>query len=130
MTLSSHQYDISSVSSPPVLTLSNHEVTAFASLMNLNSNTPNQKGATRAQIAQHGDNFLMTNDPASPLYYGYNYYTIPTDFAYVGIKHDLSNGWSFDDKVYTMRSTATSPRTSTATRTGTSSTTGPDPTIG
>ncbi len=78
-------------------------VTAFASLMDLKSNTPNQKGATRAQIAQYGDNFLMTDDPSSPLYYGYNYYNVPTDFAYVGIKHDLSNGWSFDDKVYTMR---------------------------
>ena len=78
-------------------------VSAFASLMDLKSNTPNQKGATRAQYAQYGDNFLMTGDPASPLYYGYNYYNIPTDFAYVGIKHDLSNGWSFDDKAYTMR---------------------------
>jgi iron complex outermembrane receptor protein len=48
-------------------------VTAFASIIDLRSNTPNQKGATRAQIAQFGDNFLMTGDPASPLYYGYNF---------------------------------------------------------
>jgi iron complex outermembrane receptor protein len=78
-------------------------ISAFASLMDLKSNTPNQKGATRAQIAQYGDHFLMTSDPASPLCYCYNHYDIPTDFAYLGIKHDLSNGWSYDDKVYTMR---------------------------
>jgi iron complex outermembrane receptor protein len=81
----------------------NTSISAFASLMELNSNTPNQKGATRAQIAQYGDNFLMTGDPSSPLYYGYNFYKIPTDFAYVDVKHILSDGWSFDDKVYTMR---------------------------
>ena len=78
-------------------------VTAFSSIENLHSNTPNQKGATRAQIQQSGDNFLMTGDPTSPLYYGYNFYHVPTNFEYVGVKSTLGNGWSFDDKVYTMR---------------------------
>jgi len=77
-------------------------ITAFASVIDLRSNTPNQKGSTRAQIEQFGDNFLLTNDPASPLYVGYNFYHIPTDFEYVGIKSELGRGWTIDDKVYTL----------------------------
>jgi iron complex outermembrane receptor protein len=78
-------------------------ITAFSSVMQLNANTPNQKGSTRAQIAQFGDNFLMTNDPSSPLYYKFNFYSIPTNFEYLGVKTSLGNGWTIDDKVYTMR---------------------------
>jgi len=78
-------------------------VTAFSSVMQLTSNTPNQKGSTRAQIAQFGDNFLMSGDPASPLYYGYNFYNVPTNFEYVGFRTMLGGGWSIDDKAYTMR---------------------------
>lgn len=76
-------------------------LTAFSGIIDLRSNTPNQKGPTRAQVAQFGDNFLMTGDPASPLYYGYNFYHVPTDFEYVGTRVDLGHGWTFDDKVYT-----------------------------
>jgi iron complex outermembrane receptor protein len=79
------------------------QVSAFASVMDLHSNTPNQKGATRQQYQQYGDNFLMTNDPASPLYYGYNFYHVPTNFEYIGYRTLLGSGWSIDDKVYTMR---------------------------
>jgi len=78
-------------------------ITAFASIIDVRSNTPNQKGSTRAQVEQFGDNFLLTNDPASPLYFGYNFYHIPTDFEYVGIKSELGGGWTIDDKVYTLR---------------------------
>jgi iron complex outermembrane recepter protein len=78
-------------------------LTAFSSVMDLHSNTPNQKGATRAQIAQYGPNYLMSGDPTSPAWYGFNFYRIPTNFEYVGLKTDLGNGWSIDDKVYTMR---------------------------
>ncbi|HZT76284.1 MAG TPA: TonB-dependent receptor [Vicinamibacterales bacterium] len=81
----------------------NTSLTAFSSVMQLTSNTPNQKGSTRAQIAQFGDNFLMTADPSSPLYYGYNFYNIPTNFEYVGFRTMLGNGWSIDAKGYTMR---------------------------
>jgi len=82
---------------------SNIAVTAFTSVMDLHSNTPNQKGATRAQIAANGDNFLMTNDPASPLYYKFNFYHIPTNFEYVGLRANLGGGWSIDNKTYGMR---------------------------
>jgi len=76
-------------------------LTAFSGIIDLHSNTPNQKGPTRAQVQQFGDNFLMTGDPASPLYYGYNFYHVPTDFEYVGTRADLGRGWTLDDKVYT-----------------------------
>mgnify|MGYP006275391031 CR=1 FL=1 len=78
-------------------------ISVFSSVMDLHSNTPNQKGATRAQIAQFGDNFLMSGDPTSPLYYKFNFYHIPTHFEYVGLKSDLGRGWSIDNKAYTMR---------------------------
>ena len=82
---------------------SNTSITAFSSVILLRSNTPNQKGSTRAQIEQFGPNFLMTNDPNSPLYYKFNFYRIPTDFEYVGLRTAFGNGWSIDDKAYTMR---------------------------
>jgi len=81
----------------------NSAVTAFTSVMGLHSNTPNQKGATRQQIQQFGDNFLMNDNPSSPLYYKFNFYHVPTDFEYVGYRTLFANGWSIDDKAYTMR---------------------------
>ena len=81
----------------------NTSLTAFSSIMHLASNTPNQKGSTRAQIQQFGDDFLMTDDPTSPLYYKFNFYSIPTDFEYFGVRTLLGSGWSIDNKAYTMR---------------------------
>jgi len=81
----------------------NTTLTAFSSIMNLHANTPNQKGSTRAQIQQFGDDFLMTDDPTSPLYYKFNFYRIPTDFEYFGVRTLLGRGWSIDNKTYTMR---------------------------
>ncbi|MDR1990662.1 MAG: TonB-dependent receptor [Acidobacteriaceae bacterium] len=78
-------------------------VSAFTSVVQLDSNTPNQSGSTRAQIQQFGNNFLMTDSPTSPLYYKYNFYSVPTDFEYVGLKSNLGHGWSIDNKLYTMR---------------------------
>jgi len=78
-------------------------VSAFSSVMDLHSNTPNQKGATRAQIAQFGDNFLMNSDQTSPLYYKFNFYHVPTNFEYVGVRANLGGGWSIDNKTYAMR---------------------------
>ena len=46
---------------------------------------------------------LSIFDPASPLYYKFNFYSIPTHFEYLGVKTSLGNGWTIDDKVYTMR---------------------------
>jgi len=79
------------------------QLSGFTSIIKVFSHTPNQKGPTRAQVEQFGDNFLMTNDPSSPLYYGYNFYHVPTDFEYAGARGDLGHGWTYDDKVYTYR---------------------------
>ncbi|MBS1817871.1 MAG: TonB-dependent receptor [Acidobacteria bacterium] len=97
-------------------------VTAFTSVMDLHSNTPNQKGATRAQIAQNGDNFLMKDDPTSPLYYKFNFYHVPTNFEYVGVKANLGHGWSIDNKTYGMRYRNKQNYNSTSTISATSAT--------
>jgi iron complex outermembrane receptor protein len=76
-------------------------LTVFAGVIDTNSNTPNTKGPTRQQIIDNGYNYLLSNDPTKPNYYGYNLYHIPTDFEYVGFNSDLGHGWSFDNKVYT-----------------------------
>src|SRR5471032_1675489 len=78
-------------------------LTAFGSYLNLKNNTANIKGPTRAQIAQYGDDYLLSGDPTQPNYYGYNFYNITTDFEYLGLTSNLGNGWKLDDKVYTNR---------------------------
>ena len=77
------------------------QVTVFGSYILVHANTPNTKGPTRAQVAQFGDNYLLSGNPSDANYYGYNFYRIPTDFDYVGIRSDLGHGWSVDTKVYT-----------------------------
>jgi hypothetical protein len=84
-------------------TSSRTTLTAFSAIVDVHSNTPNTKGPTRAQVAQNGNNYLLSGDPAQPNYFGYNFYHIPTDFEYVGLKSSLGHGWSFDTKVYTYR---------------------------
>jgi len=79
------------------------QLTGFGSYIHVSSHTPDQKGPTRAQVALYGDNFLMNNDPTSPLCYCYNFYHVPTDFEYLGARGDLGHGWTYDDKVYTYR---------------------------
>lgn len=78
-------------------------ITAFTSLGEVKSNTPDTKTPTRAQVAQFGDNYLMTNDRSQGNYYGYNFYHIPSDFDYVGIVSTLGSGWVIDTKAYSYR---------------------------
>jgi iron complex outermembrane receptor protein len=78
-------------------------LTLFAGLVDLWTNTPNLKGPSRAQIAEFGDNYLLSGDPSQPNYYGYNFYHVQTDFEYLGINTDLGHGWKLDNKVYTYR---------------------------
>ncbi len=77
--------------------------TLFSGLVDLWTNTPNLKGPSRAQIAQFGDNYLLSGDPSQPNYYGYNFYHVQTDFEYLGVHSDLGHGWTLDNKVYTYR---------------------------
>jgi iron complex outermembrane receptor protein len=77
-------------------------ITLFSGLVDLWTNTP-KLSATRAQIAQFGDNYLMSGDPTQPNYYGYDFYHVQTDFEYIGLHSDLGGGWLLDNKVYTIR---------------------------
>ncbi|WP_288409608.1 TonB-dependent receptor [uncultured Herbaspirillum sp.] len=79
----------------------NTALTLFASYIDLKTNTPNTKGATRAQIAQFGDDYLMSGNPKDPNYFGYNFYHVTSDFDYLGLSSNLGGGWKLDDKVYT-----------------------------
>src|SRR5579883_2695035 len=77
--------------------------TVFSGIVDLWTNTPNLKGPTRAQVAQFGDNYLLSGDPAQPNYYGFNFYHVQTDFEYLGTHSELGHGWVLDNKVYTYR---------------------------
>lgn len=79
----------------------NTALTIFGSYIDLKTNTPNTKGATRAQIAQFGDDYLLSGNPAQANYYGYNFYHVTSDFEYIGLASNLGNGWKLDDKLYT-----------------------------
>ena len=78
-------------------------LTLFTGIIDLWSNTPNIKGPTRAQIAQFGDNYLLSGDPTNPSYFRFNYYHVQTDFEYAGIHSELGRGWILDSKLYTYR---------------------------
>ena len=54
-------------------------------------------------MAQFGDDYLLSGDPARADYYGYNFYHVQTDFEYFGINSDLGHGWKLDNKSYTYR---------------------------
>ena len=70
------------------------------------ANTPNND-ATRAQLAQYGDNFLMQNNQFNAdgsyngLYYQYYLYHVPTDFEIVTFTKDWGRGWHLETKPYT-----------------------------
>ena len=81
----------------------------FAGVVDLWTNTPNTTNPTRAQVAQFGDNYLLSGNPTNSdgtpnaYYYGYNYYHVQTDFEYADFNTDLGDGWKFDTKAYTTR---------------------------
>jgi iron complex outermembrane receptor protein len=78
-------------------------LTGYSGVVILDSNTPNFNGPTRSQLTQYGDNFLLTNNSNSTYYSDqkYNFYHVPTDFEYVGLKSELGHGWLLDVKPYT-----------------------------
>ena len=78
-------------------------ITVFGGLIDDWNNTPNTTNPLRYQVALYGDNYLMSGDPTSPYYYGYNLYHLQTDFEYVALNSDLGDGWRFDDRAYTSR---------------------------
>jgi iron complex outermembrane receptor protein len=58
-------------------------------------------GATKAEIAEFGPNYALSNDPTSQNYYKYNADFIKTDFEYLDLASRLGGGWSLDAKLYT-----------------------------
>jgi len=72
----------------------------------VDSNTPDSD-ATRAQIAQYGDNFLIMKNQFNAdgsynaLYYRYYTYHIPTNFEVINFTKDFGRGWKLDVKPYT-----------------------------
>lgn len=98
----------------------NNVLTGYSGVVWLDSNTPNNN-PTRGQIAQYGDNFLLSNDNNSaeldpvtgkclstvtnclyPLNYKFFTYHIPTDFEYVDWSKLWGSGWQTDFKPYTL----------------------------
>jgi iron complex outermembrane receptor protein len=79
----------------------NTTITGYSGVINLASNTPNNP-PLRAQVDNYGWNYLLQNtDPTSAFYQKYNYYRVPTDFEYVGVRSALSHNWLVDVKPYT-----------------------------
>jgi iron complex outermembrane receptor protein len=77
-------------------------LTGFSGVLWLDTNTPNAKGPTRAQVAANGYNYLLQNtDSTQANYAPYNFYHVPTDFEYVGLRSELAKGWLLDVKPYT-----------------------------
>ena len=58
-------------------------------------------GATLPNIQAFGRNYALNGDPTSQSFSGYNHDDYTTDFEYIGIRSDLGNGLTIDDKVYT-----------------------------
>jgi iron complex outermembrane recepter protein len=83
-------------------------ITLFTGVVDIWNNTPTNTSPTRAQVAQYGNDFLLSGDPGTPTapnayYYGFNTYHVQTDFEYIGFNSDLGGGWKFDNKAYTYR---------------------------
>ena len=78
-------------------------VTLFSSWLNLTNNTPNIKGLSRANFDIGNYTALLSNDPAKPNYWGFNFYDISTAFNYLGVTSNLGGGWKLEDKVYVYR---------------------------
>ncbi len=72
----------------------------------VDANTPNND-ATRQQIQDHGDNYLLDANHFNPdgtlngNYYRYYTYHVPTDFEIATFTKDLGRGWKLDSKTYT-----------------------------
>ena len=77
----------------------NTVVTALVNLDHTFTKTP--YGATLANIHAFGPNYALNNDPTSQSFSGYNHDNYKTDFEYLGVRSELDNGLTIDNKVYT-----------------------------
>jgi len=84
-------------------------LTGYVGVVYVDSNTPNAKGPTRAEVNSplYGYNYLLNNvtDPTNPLYaLNYRFYTyhVPTTFSYIGWTKKFGRGWQIDFKPYSL----------------------------
>lgn len=76
-------------------------ITLFASANRIKYVQPdNSKGPTLAQVALHGKNYSLNNDPASFNYAGYNHTAKDTDFSYLRAETNWGSGWNTDNQLY------------------------------
>ena len=73
-------------------------VTVLANLDHTFTATP--YGATLPNIQAYGRNYALNNDPRSQSFLGYNHDDYTTDFEYIGVKSQLTDALSIDNKVY------------------------------
>lgn len=72
----------------------------------VDANTPNND-ATRQQIADHGDNYLLDGNQYNPdgtlnaQWYRYYTYHVPTNFEIGTFTRELNHAWKLDTKSYT-----------------------------
>ncbi|MEO6146597.1 MAG: TonB-dependent receptor [Sulfuriferula sp.] len=64
----------------------------------LHQNVP--LGTTLANMALHGKNYGLNNDPTSQDFAGYNYDDITSDFEYIGLQSQQGS-WTVNNKLYT-----------------------------
>ncbi|HWE84451.1 MAG TPA: TonB-dependent receptor [Terracidiphilus sp.] len=80
--------------------------TLIGTVIIVDANTPNND-ATRQQIADHGDKYLLDPNEFNPdgsynaQYYRYETYHVPTNFEIATLTSDLGHGWKADVKGYT-----------------------------
>jgi iron complex outermembrane receptor protein len=84
-------------------------LTGYFGVVYVDSNTPNAKGPTRAEVNSplYGYNYLLNNvtDPTNPLYaLNYQFYTyhIPTTFSYLAWTKKFGRGWQIDFRPYSL----------------------------
>ena len=84
-------------------------ITLFSGVVDIWNNTPSNTSPTRAQVAQYGNNYLLSDQVTTSTgglngyFFGFNFYHVQTDFEYIGFNSDLGSGWKLDNKAYTYR---------------------------
>jgi iron complex outermembrane receptor protein len=80
--------------------------TLIGTVILVDANTPNND-ATRQQIQDHGNNYLLDANEFNPdgsynaQYYRFETYHVPTNFEIATLTSDLGRGWKADVKGYT-----------------------------
>lgn len=78
------------------------KITLYANWSYLNEHLPDNDGLTPAQAAVYGRRFSMQNtNPSLPTYSGYNFTSKQTDFDYVKLDGQITDGLRLDNTLYT-----------------------------